>query len=296
MNTRSRWEDNLAALIRKTSSSLPRDVESALQNARRREAKRSPARWALDTIIENIQLARTRKSPLCQDTGSLLFYVRAPIGFEVEGLCEAIRSAVGQATRSGHLRQNTIDTLTGTARETNVAAGAPVIHAQYGRHRTVEVRLIMKGGGSENVSAQYSLPDAGLGAGRDWDGVRRCALDAVLKAQGMGCAPGALGICVGGDRATGAEFAKRQLLRRLDDRTPDRLLARLERRILNQANATGIGPMGFGGATTLLGVKIGVLSRIPASYFVSVAYMCWAFRRRGVVLRADGRVHRWLYQ
>lgn len=295
MHTCIRWKNNLVALIRVTSSSLPRDVESVLEKARRREHKRSPARWALDMIIENIQLARTRGAPLCQDTGSLLFYVHAPIGFKVEGLCAAIRSAVGQATRRGYLRQNTIDTLTGAACALNVGEGAPVIHVRYGRRRSVEIRLIMKGGGSENVGSQYSLPHAELGAGRDLDGVRRCALDAVLRAQGKGCAPGVLGICVGGDRAMGADFATRQLLRRLDDLARDPRLARLERRILKQANALGIGPMGFGGATTLLGVKIGVLSRIPASYFVSVAYMCWAFRRRGVVLRTDGRVHRWLY-
>ncbi len=291
----SKWEDNLAELIRKTSSSLPPDVESALKRARNREAKNSPAQWALDTIIENVRLARTRSRPLCQDTGSLLFYVRVPASFDAEGVSGAIRSAVARATEIGHLRQNTIDSITGVSRATNIGSGAPAIHIQHGAKADVEVRLLMKGGGSENVSAQYSLPDESLKADRDWDGLRKCALNAVWRAQGMGCAPGVLGICVGGDRASGAECAKQQLLRRLNDVSTNRNLSHLEKIILKDANTLGIGPMGFGGATTLLGVKIGALSRLPASFFVSVAYMCWALRRGGMVMSASsGKIRNWL--
>jgi fumarate hydratase class I len=152
----------------------------------------------------------------------------------------------------------------------------------------------MKGGGCENVGAQYALPDSALGAGRDLEGVRRCILDAVWKAQGNGCAPGILGVCIGGDRASGMQAAKDQFLRPLDDCAADPVLAGLERRIMREAGALGIGPMGLGGRTTLLGVKIGALSRVPASFFVSVSYMCWAFRRRGMVMSADGVVRRWL--
>ncbi|MBU1856470.1 MAG: fumarate hydratase, partial [Verrucomicrobia bacterium] len=173
--------------------------------------------------------------------------------------------------------------------------GGPVIHVEFAPCRTVAIRLIMKGGGSENVSAQFSLPDTRLNAGRDLEGVRRCMLAAVAQAQGNGCAPGVLGVCIGGDRATGAECAKRQFLRPLNDHAPEARLAALERQVLQDAQKLGIGPMGFGGATTLLGVKISALARLPASYFVSVAYMCWAFRRRGIVLDAAGRVVRQLY-
>ena len=144
------------------------------------------------------------------------------------------------------------------------------------------VTLLMKGGGSENMSRQYSLPDAALGAGRDLEGVRRCVLDAVQKAQGYGCAPGILGVCIGGDRACGFEEAKHQLLRSLDDSNADPELARLEKRVLKEANSLGIGPMGLGGKTTLLGVKIGSRPRVPASFFVTVAYLCWAARRQTV--------------
>lgn len=295
IKTWSRWKDNLVRLIQRTTSGLPRDVERALERAHGSEADGSPAQWALETILENVRLARRREAPLCQDTGVLLFYVRVPRGFESEGLCGAIRAAVAGATESGLLRQNTIDTLSGSSRVTNIGAGAPVIHIQSDLHRSVEIKLLMKGGGSENVSAQYSLPDAGLGASRDWDGVRRCALDAVWRAQGMGCAPGVLGICIGGDRSSGAEFAKRQLLRNLNERTRSSSLAQLEKRILKDANASGIGPMGLGGRSTLLGVRIGALSRLPACYYVSVSYMCWALRRGGMMMRAaDGSILKWL--
>jgi fumarate hydratase class I len=134
------------------------------------------------------------------------------------------------------------------------------------------------------MSRQYSLPDSALGAGRDLEGVRRCVLDAVHKAQGYGCAPGILGVCIGGDRAGGYAEAKHQLLRKLDDVNGCPELARLERRILKEANSMGIGPMGLGGKTTLLGVKIGSLPRVPASFFVTVAYLCWAARRQTVEL------------
>jgi len=302
----STWTKSLSELIRQTSADLPRDVETALRKARRHEKPQSSARWALNTILANIRLARARGAPLCQDTGTLLFYCQVPFRFDPRGLTAAIHAAVRQATRQGSLRPNTIDPLTGCSCAYNLGArapalhsllgeGGPVIHIEFAPRRTVAIRLIMKGGGSENVSAQFSLPDAYLKAGRDLEGVRRCMLAAVAQAQGNGCAPGVLGVCIGGDRATGAECAKRQFLRPLNDRAPEARLAALERQVLTDAQKLGIGPMGFGGATTLLGVKIGALARLPACYFVSVAYMCWAFRRRGILLDMKGQIRQWLY-
>ncbi|MDD5676376.1 MAG: fumarate hydratase [Kiritimatiellae bacterium] len=291
----STWTQSLIELIRRTSADLPRDVEAALRKARRNEKPQSPARWALDTILDNVRLARARGAPLCQDTGTLVFYCEVPFRFDTRRLTPAIRAAVRQATGQGSLRPNTIDPLTGCSCAHNLGAGAPVIHFEFAQRRNVAIRLVMKGGGSENVSAQFSLPDTRLKAGRDLEGVRRCLLAAVAQAQGNGCAPGVLGVCIGGDRATGAECAKRQLLRLLSDHAVEPRLAALERHVLAGAQKLGIGPMGFGGATTLLGVKIGALARLPASYFVSVAYMCWAFRRRGVALGKKGNIKRWLY-
>ena len=272
--------ERIAALIRDTSSSLPEDVEGALRRALRREVKGSSAAVVLKTILDNVKLAREKATPLCQDTGTLTFFVDASLRRKVT--VERIKSAVALATANGWLRKNTIDSVSGASYDDNCADGAPVVHYIDGgeRGRTGRVTLLMKGGGSENMSRQYSLPDTALGAGRDLAGVRRCILDAVVKAQGYGCAPGILGVCIGGDRATGYEVAKEQLLRRLDDVSGDKALRSLERQVLSEANTLGIGPMGLGGKTTLLGLKIAARPRVPASFFVTVAYMCWALRRR----------------
>lgn len=268
----------LAELIHETSSSLPDDAEQALRKALRREEKGSSARLVLETILQNVALARAAGTPVCQDTGTLTFLVSENLRRTVTP--ERIATAVAAATEKGWLRRNTNDAVTGKSIDSNVCPGAPVIH--YTLDSDSKVRLIMKGGGSENMSQQFSLPDASLGAGRDLEGVRRAVLAAVQHAQGYGCAPGILGVCIGGDRASGFEEAKHQLLRNLGDTNPVPTLAKLERRILREANSLGIGPMGLGGKTTLLAVKIGARPRVPASFFVTVAYLCWAARRREI--------------
>ncbi|MGN0832841.1 MAG: fumarate hydratase [Kiritimatiellia bacterium] len=274
--------DRIVALVRETSSSLPADVLRALRAARRREAAGSSAAAVLGTVLDNCAIAAKRGSPLCQDTGTLTFFVDETLRRRVTPT--VLGKAVAIATARGYLRRNTIDPVSGVSYDDNCADGAPVVHYTSGSPSTVA--LLMKGGGSENMSRQYSLPDAALGAGRDLAGVRRCLLDAVQQIQGYGCAPGILGVCVGGDRATGYEVAKEQLLRPLGagDAAPDAALRRLERQVLGEANSLGIGPMGLGGRTTLLGVKIAARPRVPASFFVTVAYMCWACRRGRCVI------------
>ena len=276
-------------LIRSTSSSLPEDVLKAIKAAARKERKGSSAAVVLKTILENCAIAAKRGTPLCQDTGTLTFFVDERLRRKVTPA--VIKKAVAIATEKGYLRKNTIDSVTGKSYDDNVCEGAPVVHyvesysvalgsVASGSSRSKDalrpkVTLILKGGGSENMSRQYSLPDAALGAGRDLAGVRTCILDAVQKIQGYGCAPGILGVCIGGDRATGYEVAKEQLLRSLAEKS-----SALEKQLLREANSLGIGPMGLGGKTTLLGVKIASRPRVPASFFVTIAYMCWACRRR----------------
>ena len=285
----SKLVDQLVALIRDTSSSLPADILKAIKAAHRRERKGSSAAVVLKTILDNCAIAAKRGTPLCQDTGTLTFFVDERLRRKVTPT--VLKKAVAIATERGYLRKNTIDAVTGKSYDDNCTEGAPVIHYVEGQR---SVTLIMKGGGSENMSRQYSLPDAALGAGRDLAGVRKCVLDAVQKIQGYGCAPGILGVCIGGDRATGYEVAKEQLLRPLDEgrlqsaaiescRSGTNLTA-LEKRLLREANELGIGPMGLGGKTTLLGVKVAARSRVPASFFVTIAYMCWACRRRSIAL------------
>jgi fumarate hydratase class I len=280
-------------LIRWTSTDLPADVERALVAARQAEAEGSAARGALDTILENVALARRDSSPICQDTGTPIFTVRHPAGWSTRELREQIRKAVAEATARAFLRPNAVDSLSGKNSGNNLGDEAfPTIHFEETEGATLTVDLMLKGGGCENVGAQYSLPHAGLGAGRDLEGVRRAALDAVHQAQGQGCAPGVLGIAIGGDRGSSFLASKEALLRPLDDRNPDAELAELEARLLGEANELGIGPMGFGGQTTVLGAKARSLHRLPASFFVSVSYMCWAHRRRRMVV--DGESVRFL--
>jgi fumarate hydratase class I len=221
--------------------------------------------------------------------------VDCPVGFDQIAFEETAREAVKLGTKKGYLRQNSVDSLTGKNDGTNVGPGAPVFHFHQHRSPEMSVRLVLKGGGCENVGAQYSLPNEELNANRDLDGCRKAILDAVLQAQGKGCGPGILGVCIGGDRATGYELSKTQFLRKLDDRNPNPELDKLEQDILKTANELGIGPMGFGGKTTLLGVKICAVNRLPASYFVSISYMCWAYRRQGVTLDEEGKIEKWLY-
>ncbi len=288
-------QDSLIELIRRASAEIPDDVHESLLTSLENEKKGTIAESAFKIIERNIGLAKQKSQPICQDTGSIIFYVEVPVGFDQITFEETAREAVKAATKKGYLRQNSVDSLTGKNDGTNVGPGSPNVHFHQHRSDGVSVRLILKGGGCENVGAQYSLPNEKLKANRDLDGCRKVILDAVLQAQGKGCGPGILGVCIGGDRALGYEFSKQQFLRLIPDRNPVPELDALEQDVLKTANELGIGPMGFGGKTTLLGVKICAANRLPASFFVSISYMCWAFRRQGVTLDGEGKIRQWLY-
>ncbi len=295
---RTKFQGQMLELIRRTSAYLPPDVSSVIEARQVLESKGSKADLALRLVLQNIGLAKRFSAPICQDTGTITFYIRTPVGFDQLALQDLCCDAVVEATAKGYLRQNSVDSITGRNSGNNLGPGSPVFHWRQQRKDAVDVRLILKGGGCENMSAQYSLPATinGKRFDRDLEGVRGCVLDAVWQAQGKGCGPGFLGVCIGGDRAVGYEYAKEQLLRDLDDANPVAELAALEARILDEANRLNIGPMGFGGQLTVGGCKIAARNRLPASFFVTVAYMCWAYRRRGVVLDEQGDVVEWLYQ
>ena len=288
-------QNHLLELIRRTSTELPSDVVRAVEKGLRKERKGTSARYALQVIRDNIIMAKDKSQPLCQDTGTIICYADLPAWCDEDTFRKAYEKAVVEATRKGYLRQNSVDSLTGENSGNNLGPGSPQFHLHQTKKKSLTVRMMLKGGGCENVGAQYSLPDTRLGAGRDLAGVRKCLLDAVLQAQGKGCGPGILGVCVGGDRGAGYVAAKEEFFRELDDTNDDPRLAKLEKQIMKEGNGLGIGPMGFGGATTLLGVKITHRNRLPASFYVSVSYMCWAFRRNGCVLTEGGKVSRWLY-
>ena len=280
--------EDFVELIRRTSTDLPPDVEQALAEAREREAAGSAARGALDAILLNVDLSRRNSTPICQDTGTPIFTVRHPVGWSTRQLREQIRRAVAVATERAYLRPNAVDALTDKNSGDNLGDEAfPTIHFEEVDGEELIIDLMLKGGGCENVGAQYSLPYGALGAGRDLAGARKVVLDAVHRAQGQGCAPGILGVAIGGDRGSSYAASKEVLLRTLGESNADPQLAEMEQRLTAEANQLGIGPMGFGGETTLLDVRLTGLHRLPASFFVSVSYMCWAHRRRRMRVRGD---------
>ena len=292
--------DSVLDLVVRTSTDLPPDVRAAMKVAMGREKDGSQASQALGIIAQNIDLAADGEGAICQDTGMPTFEVKTPVGANQVVMKKQIREAIVEATRRGKLRPNSVDSITGENSGSNLGPGTPIIHFEQWERDDIEVKLILKGGGCENMNARSSLPAelTGLGrADRSLEGVRKCILHAVWNAQGKGCAPGAIGVCIGGDRTSGYVNAKEQLFRTLDDVNTDPRLAELEASIMGEVNNLGIGAMGFGGRTSLIGCKIGALNRLPASFFVSVAYDCWAYRRLGVVLdAATGAITQWLYR
>ncbi|MFC4075658.1 fumarate hydratase [Salinithrix halophila] len=293
-------KDSLLELITEASTNLPPDVRAAIRLSKAKEDAGTRSALALSTITDNITMAEENVSPICQDTGMPTFYVHVPVGVNQLEITREIKKAIVEATKTGKLRPNSVDSLTGENSGDNLGEGVPVIHYEQWDKDEVDIRLILKGGGCENKNIQYSLPCEleGLGrAGRDLDGIRKCILHSVYQAQGQGCSAGFIGVGIGGDRTTGYELAKKQLFRKTFDTNPHPDLAKLESYIMDHANELSIGTMGFGGNTTLLGCKIGSMHRIPASFYVSVAYNCWAFRRQGVMIDPDnGKITRWLYK
>jgi len=274
-------KEHLLELIRLAACDLAPDVERALTQARDHEEGR--ARSTLDWMLKNAAEARESSTPICQDTGSLIFYVDHGRDIRPGIFMQAAREAAARATELSYLRPNAVDPITGKNSGNNVGRGSPYFHFnEVDDGKSLKVRLMLKGGGSENCGVQYTLPDASIKAGRDLSGVKRCILDAALRAQGFGCAPGVLGVGIGGDRMTSYMESKEQFFRKLDDHNPDSMLAELEDEMLKKVCELEIGPMGFGGRTTLLGVKVGIRHRLPACYFVSVSYTCWAYRRRSL--------------
>ncbi len=261
-------------LIKRISTDLPSDIRILLETAK--ESESGTAKQILTDILENVRIARIKGLPMCQDTGALNFFVRKGDYTEDE-LKIMIMEATEMATAQGLLRPNSVDPISGRN-----MGNLPIIHFEKG---DFEIRLLSKGGGSENVCAQYKLPDASLEAGRDMEGVEKCIMDAVFKAQGKGCPPYILGVCIGGQRESGYMEAKKQLFRKMGERGK---LAGLEARLKGKLNSLGIGPMGLGGKTTVLEVFATSLPRLPACYFVSISINCWALRRWTLTIK-DGK-------
>jgi len=282
--------DAAVELLRKAATDLPTDIERALRAAQRHE-KDPNAVSTLKVILENIATARAEQRPICQDTGVPIFFVTAARGTSYDGMVAVLTEAVRIATKCVPLRANAVDVLTGRNSGDGVGDGIPVVYFTEWLQDYHIIDVLLKGGGSENISATYKLPDSALGAQRDMEGVRRAVLDAVWRAQGKGCPPYVIGVAVGATKDDAALLAKKQLLRKLPDQGGNETVANFERGLLEEINSLGIGPAGLGGRATALGVKVGVHARHPATFFVDVSFGCWAHRRRRLRLREGSAVY-----
>lgn len=278
-------KQSVLELIRRAAVDLSPDVEKALVDAFNREEEGAPAKNVMKTILENVVMARKQSSPICQDTGTLIFYIDYPQGESEKKFREAIEKAVIEATDLQYLRPNAVDSITGKNSGNNIGINNPFFHFHQWEKPETRIRVMLKGGGSENVGTQYKLPYPPLKAGRDLKGVRKLIIDAVVQAQGQGCAPGIIGVGIGGDRVASYMLSKEQFFRKIGQRHPDKVLADLEIDLYESLNKLGIGPMGFGGKTTVLDVFLEAQHRHPASFFVAISYTCWAFRRKSMTIK-----------
>lgn len=285
-------EKAIINLFEKAATIIPVDVENSLKASLRKEKKNSLAYYTLSNILKNIELARNKGLPICQDTGVPMFYVMVPVRVAHHKLKQIIINATRKATREIPLRPNAVNVSEEKNTENNVGFNKektelqqPIIYIEQWSKNYIKIDLMLKGGGSENVGIQYKLPDKKLNANRDIEGVKKCVIDAVFKAQGKGCPPYIVGIGIGGSKDLISKESKKQLLRNIDDINEDQRLVKLEKELRDKINSLGIGPLGLGGKTTVLGVKLKTLHRHPASFFVDVSFMCWACRRGSLIYR-----------
>ena len=278
-------EEVAVNLLRTAAIKLPQDVKNALQRAYQEEESES-GKTQLKAILDNIALAEKMGRPICQDTGVIIFYVKAGAqAKDLDKVEEALRKATKRATMEVPLRPNAVNPFTHKNSGDNTGRFVPFIHWEIVPGDTIEITAFPKGGGSENVCV-YSMLRPGEGV----KGLKRFVVDAVIRAGAMPCPPDILGIGIGGGAEIAMELAKKALLRPLDQPNPDPELASLEKELYEAANMTGIGPMGLGGKFTVLGVNIEYAHRHPASYPVAVAFQCWAARRASARIYPDGRV------
>lgn len=278
-------EDTAVNLLRLAAVKLPGDVKEALERAYREETSRV-GRFQLEAIFKNIELAEKENTPMCQDTGIIIFYVKA--GTKAEGLDKietALQNATKRATKEIPLRPNAVDPFTQRNTGDNTGRYIPYINWEITQGNSIEITAFPKGGGSENVCTLGMLtPGEGV------KGLKKFVIDTVIKAGAMPCPPTILGVAVGGGADIAMKLAKAALLRPLNQPNPSPELAKLENELFEAANSTGIGPMGLGGKCTVLGVKVDYAHRHPASYPVAVAFQCWAARRAAARINSSGVV------
>ncbi len=276
--------DGIVELYRKVAISVPKDIEEALKAACSKETQ-VLARESLESVLKKVHLARAGSCPICEDTGFPVFFVKVPMGLSHRAIREVIIDATRLATKRVPLTPNAVSSITDMNSGDNVGDAFPLVYIDETDEQTLTVDLMLKSGLSENLGQIYKLPAllnmGGLevAAGRDFDGVGKCVLDAVSRARGEGCPPYTIGVAIGGAKDQVTFLSKKQLMRRLHDVHADPAIAGLEARILNEINSLDSGSPGVAGQTVALGVKIAAAYRHPESYFVDVSFACWAHRR-----------------
>ncbi|MFH1663446.1 MAG: fumarate hydratase [archaeon] len=283
MNERKKPDlvEALVELYKMTSICLPEDVKEKIMETRRKE-KNMLAKKVMDAVKENIEIAEKKQIPLCEDTGIPVFFVETPKGISQKEVKEKILKATEIATEKNFLRPNAVDSLTQKNSGNCIGKGIPTVYFEEKEGNGIKFNLLLKGGGSENIGKTYSLPNPELNAGRDLNGIKKCVLDAVVKAQGLGCPPNIVSVVVGGSKDAIAVESKKQLLEKLNEKSNEKEILEFEEKLLKEINSLKIGPMGLGGKTTAFTVKVKFLARHPASFFVEVAFCCWADRRHSL--------------
>ncbi len=278
-------EDITVKLLQLAVTKLPQDVKDALRKAHHEEES-TVGRAQLKAILDNVDLAEKTHSPICQDTGVVIFYVKA--GAQVKGLDKiesALRKGTARATREVPLRPNAVNPFTQKNTGDNTGRNIPYINWQVVPGDTLEITVLPKGGGSENVSALKMLPPS-----RGIKGLKKFVVDTVINGGAKPCPPIVLGVAVGGGADIAMKLAKATLLKPLGEPNINPELAKLEKALREAINSTGIGPMGLGGKTTVLDLKVDFADRHPASYPVAVVVQCWAARRASARIYSDGKV------
>ena len=264
---------------------LPDDVKQALKKAYAEETS-DMGKTQLKTILDNIELAEKYQAPVCQDTGTIIFYIKA--GAQAKNLDtieEALINATRKATKEIPLRPNAVHPFMGKNSGDNTGRYIPYVNWEIVFGDKIEMTVMTKGGGSENVCiGGMIVPGDGI------NGLKKFVVDAVIKAGAQPCPPNILGIAMGGGADISMKLAKKALMIPLTEHNPDPEIAKLENEIFEAVNMTGIGPMGLGGKTTVLGVHIDYAYRHPASFPAAVAFNCWAARRASARINADGSV------
>jgi fumarate hydratase subunit alpha len=280
-------EDVTVELLRNAETELPSDIVNALKTAHDTETDDIP-KTQLKNILNNIRLAKETKIPMCQDTGIQIFFVWLPskdFPFSPDKIKSSIISGVSRATNEIPLRPNTVHPLTRANVGDNTGQHMPYINFKSSENEYLEIAVMPKGAGSENMSTLKMLtPAHGI------KGIKQFILDTLVTASGKPCPPIILGVGIGGSADISMKLAKEALLRPIDQHNTDPQIAELEDELYQALNGIGIGPMGLGGKTSLLGVNIEYGHCHTASHPVAVNIQCWAARRARVKIYPDGKV------